>query len=182
MHILFECLLIVFQVVILYFQPSVFRCILLRWVRLLGFATVYGTVTLKLYRYLQNLQCCYYFGHILNNELSWLIKIWIIAMGRIRYWEWHTICEQRKTHCNLWKFWDWCLWEIDMLLQTNNHTHTHVYTCTYTHTMLDDSRNIMLLNVTTCTFLIWPMRWNLLRSLPFQNQHWKKTMRWMSVR
>lgn len=38
------------QVVILYFQPSVFRCILLRWVRLLGFATVYGTLTLKLYR------------------------------------------------------------------------------------------------------------------------------------
>lgn len=38
------------QVGILYFQPSVFRCILLRWVRLLGFATVYGTLTLKLYR------------------------------------------------------------------------------------------------------------------------------------
>ncbi|KAJ3611571.1 hypothetical protein NHX12_021586, partial [Muraenolepis orangiensis] len=38
------------QVLILYFQPSVFRCILLRWVRLLGFATVYGTLTLKLYR------------------------------------------------------------------------------------------------------------------------------------
>lgn len=39
------------QVVILYFEPSTFRCILLRWVRLLGFATVYGTVTLKLHRY-----------------------------------------------------------------------------------------------------------------------------------
>ncbi|KAF6717802.1 putative G-protein coupled receptor 158 [Oryzias melastigma] len=38
---------------ILYFQPSVFRCILLRWVRLLGFATVYGTLTLKLYRVLK---------------------------------------------------------------------------------------------------------------------------------
>ncbi|CAB1448628.1 unnamed protein product [Pleuronectes platessa] len=37
---------------ILYFQPSVFRCILLRWVRLLGFATVYGTLTLKLYRWM----------------------------------------------------------------------------------------------------------------------------------
>ncbi|KTG36191.1 hypothetical protein cypCar_00034887 [Cyprinus carpio] len=53
MHIPFERLLVVFQVVILYFQPSVFRCILLRWVRLLGFATVYGTVTLKLYRVLK---------------------------------------------------------------------------------------------------------------------------------
>uniref|UniRef100_A0A673L063 Probable G-protein coupled receptor 158 n=1 Tax=Sinocyclocheilus rhinocerous TaxID=307959 RepID=A0A673L063_9TELE len=49
----YQHLLIVFQVVIMYFQPSVFRCILLRWVRLLGFATVYGTVTLKLYRVLK---------------------------------------------------------------------------------------------------------------------------------
>lgn len=38
------------QVFILYFKPSVFRCIALRWVRLLGFAIVYGTVILKLYR------------------------------------------------------------------------------------------------------------------------------------
>nr|XP_021483450.1 probable G-protein coupled receptor 158 [Meriones unguiculatus] len=40
-------------VVILYFEPSTFNCILLRWVRLLGFATVYGTVTLKLHRVLK---------------------------------------------------------------------------------------------------------------------------------
>lgn len=39
------------QVMIMYFHPSVFRCILLRWVRLLGFAVMYGTVILKLYRY-----------------------------------------------------------------------------------------------------------------------------------
>lgn len=39
------------QVMILYFHPSVFRCVLLRWVRLLGFAVMYGTVILKLYRY-----------------------------------------------------------------------------------------------------------------------------------
>ncbi|KAG7487447.1 hypothetical protein MATL_G00023500 [Megalops atlanticus] len=51
--ILSGALLLYFPVVILYFQPSVFRCILLRWVRLLGFATVYGTVTLKLYRVLK---------------------------------------------------------------------------------------------------------------------------------
>lgn len=44
--------LLIPQVVILYFEPSTFRCILLRWVRLLGFATVYGTVTLKLHRYI----------------------------------------------------------------------------------------------------------------------------------
>ncbi|XP_068604143.1 metabotropic glycine receptor [Brachionichthys hirsutus] len=51
--ILCGALLLYFPVGILYFQPSVFRCILLRWVRLLGFATVYGTVTLKLYRVLK---------------------------------------------------------------------------------------------------------------------------------
>ncbi|CAB1436684.1 unnamed protein product [Pleuronectes platessa] len=38
---------------ILYFHPSVFRCILLRWVRLLGFAIMYGTIILKLYRVLK---------------------------------------------------------------------------------------------------------------------------------
>ncbi|KAF7664657.1 hypothetical protein LDENG_00170420 [Lucifuga dentata] len=51
--ILCGALLLYFPVVILYFHPSVFRCILLRWVRLLGFATVYGTLTLKLYRVLK---------------------------------------------------------------------------------------------------------------------------------
>ncbi|KAF3836263.1 hypothetical protein F7725_028821 [Dissostichus mawsoni] len=51
--ILCGTLLLYFPVGILYFQPSVFRCILLRWVRLLGFATVYGTLTLKLYRVLK---------------------------------------------------------------------------------------------------------------------------------
>uniref|UniRef100_A0A8C6SCU5 G protein-coupled receptor 158a n=1 Tax=Neogobius melanostomus TaxID=47308 RepID=A0A8C6SCU5_9GOBI len=51
--ILCGALLLYFPVGILYFQPSVFRCILLRWVRLLGFTTVYGTLTLKLYRVLK---------------------------------------------------------------------------------------------------------------------------------
>uniref|UniRef100_H0UWI0 G protein-coupled receptor 158 n=1 Tax=Cavia porcellus TaxID=10141 RepID=H0UWI0_CAVPO len=51
--ILFGSLLLYFPVVILYFEPSTFRCILLRWVRLLGFATVYGTITLKLHRVLK---------------------------------------------------------------------------------------------------------------------------------
>ncbi|XP_061777568.1 metabotropic glycine receptor [Nerophis ophidion] len=51
--ILCGALLLYFPVGILYFQPSVFRCILLRWVRLLGFATVYGTLTVKLYRVLK---------------------------------------------------------------------------------------------------------------------------------
>ncbi|KAM9308117.1 metabotropic glycine receptor [Gastrophryne carolinensis] len=51
--ILFGSLLLYFPVVILYFEPSIFRCILLRWVRLLGYAIVYGTTTLKLYRVLK---------------------------------------------------------------------------------------------------------------------------------
>ncbi|ELV11765.1 putative G-protein coupled receptor 179 [Tupaia chinensis] len=51
--ILFGSLLLYFPVFILYFKPSVFRCIALRWVRLMGFAIVYGTIILKLYRVLQ---------------------------------------------------------------------------------------------------------------------------------
>uniref|UniRef100_A0A671EIF6 G protein-coupled receptor 179 n=1 Tax=Rhinolophus ferrumequinum TaxID=59479 RepID=A0A671EIF6_RHIFE len=50
---LFGFLLLYFPVFILYFKPSVFRCIALRWVRLMGFAIVYGTIILKLYRVLQ---------------------------------------------------------------------------------------------------------------------------------
>ncbi|NXD60114.1 GP158 protein, partial [Corvus moneduloides] len=50
--ILFGSLLLYFPVFILYFKPSIFRCIILRWVRMLGFAIVYGTITLKLYRWL----------------------------------------------------------------------------------------------------------------------------------
>ncbi|XP_029988295.1 probable G-protein coupled receptor 158 isoform X2 [Sphaeramia orbicularis] len=51
--ILFGSLLLYFPVFILYFRPSTFRCILLRWVRMLGFSIVYGTVTLKMYRVLK---------------------------------------------------------------------------------------------------------------------------------
>ncbi|XP_071433587.1 probable G-protein coupled receptor 179 [Pithys albifrons albifrons] len=51
--ILFGSLLLYFPVFILYFKPSIFRCIVLRWVRMFGFATVYGTITLKLYRVLK---------------------------------------------------------------------------------------------------------------------------------
>ncbi|XP_056329723.1 probable G-protein coupled receptor 158 [Danio aesculapii] len=51
--ILSGSVLLYFPVMIQYLNPSVFRCILLRWVRLLGFAIVYGTVILKLYRVLK---------------------------------------------------------------------------------------------------------------------------------
>ncbi|XP_076828587.1 metabotropic glycine receptor [Brachyhypopomus gauderio] len=49
----FGAVLLYFPVMILYFHPSVFRCILQRWLRLMGFATVYGTLILKLYRVLK---------------------------------------------------------------------------------------------------------------------------------
>ncbi|XP_056599535.1 probable G-protein coupled receptor 158 [Triplophysa dalaica] len=48
--ILAGSMLLYLPVMIQYFNPSVFRCILLRWIRLLGFAVVYGTVILKLFR------------------------------------------------------------------------------------------------------------------------------------
>ncbi|XP_075701806.1 putative G-protein coupled receptor 179 [Rhinoderma darwinii] len=48
--ILFGSLLLYFPVFIVYFKPGVFRCMALRWVRLLGFSIVYGTIVLKLYR------------------------------------------------------------------------------------------------------------------------------------
>lgn len=48
--ILFGSLLLYFPVFIVYFKPGVFRCIALRWVRVLGFCIVYGTIVLKLYR------------------------------------------------------------------------------------------------------------------------------------
>ncbi|XP_041087284.1 probable G-protein coupled receptor 158 [Polyodon spathula] len=51
--ILFGSLLLYFPVFIMYFKPSTVRCILLRWVRMLGFAIVYGTVNLKMYRVLK---------------------------------------------------------------------------------------------------------------------------------
>ncbi|XP_041837825.1 probable G-protein coupled receptor 158 [Melanotaenia boesemani] len=51
--ILFGSLLLYFPVFILSFKPSTFRCILLRWVRMLGFSIVYGTITLKMYRVLK---------------------------------------------------------------------------------------------------------------------------------
>ncbi|KAJ1135449.1 hypothetical protein NDU88_001889 [Pleurodeles waltl] len=51
--ILFGSLLLYFPVFILYFKPSLFRCLVLRWVRMLGFTIVYGTITLKLYRVLK---------------------------------------------------------------------------------------------------------------------------------
>lgn len=55
---------------IMYFHPSVFRCVLLRWVRLLGFAIMYGTVILKLYRYMPVTPVTYEISGTLNWFLS----------------------------------------------------------------------------------------------------------------
>ncbi|XP_078727264.1 uncharacterized protein LOC144943556 [Lampetra fluviatilis] len=51
--ILFGAFLLYFPVFIVFFEPSAFRCILLRWVRVLGFCIVYGTIALKMCRLLE---------------------------------------------------------------------------------------------------------------------------------
>ncbi|KAM9461445.1 metabotropic glycine receptor [Clarias gariepinus] len=56
--ILLGSLLLYFPVLIIFFKPSTFHCILLRWVRLLGFVIVYGTMTLKMYRVLNVFLSC----------------------------------------------------------------------------------------------------------------------------
>ncbi|XP_070582613.1 probable G-protein coupled receptor 179 [Erythrolamprus reginae] len=85
--ILFGSLLLYFPVFILYFKPSIFRCIVLRWVRTLGFAIVYGTITLKLYRLLKvflshTAQRIHYMtsGRVLKKlALILLLVLWFLA-------------------------------------------------------------------------------------------------------
>ncbi|XP_061551146.1 metabotropic glycine receptor isoform X2 [Phycodurus eques] len=79
--ILFGALLLYFPVMILYFHPSVFRCILLRWVRLLGFAIMYGTVVLKLYRasYVTSWRVLRMLTIILS-VVSWFLVAWTSAV------------------------------------------------------------------------------------------------------
>ncbi|KAK1805787.1 hypothetical protein P4O66_012773, partial [Electrophorus voltai] len=60
------------RVFILYFKPNTFRCILLRWVRLLGFAIVYGTVILKMYRCVQILLPLIFTNLIITNHSNHL--------------------------------------------------------------------------------------------------------------
>uniref|UniRef100_A0A673V4T6 G protein-coupled receptor 179 n=1 Tax=Suricata suricatta TaxID=37032 RepID=A0A673V4T6_SURSU len=87
--ILFGSLLLYFPVFILYFKPSVFRCIVLRWVRLLGFATVYGTIILKLYRVLQLfLSRTAQRGPHLSNErlLRRLGLLLLLVLGFLAMW------------------------------------------------------------------------------------------------
>lgn len=45
-----------FQIVIRYFEPSALSCILEPWFRELGFATLYGAITLKIYRIVAEFQ------------------------------------------------------------------------------------------------------------------------------
>uniref|UniRef100_A0A3Q3KKT0 Probable G-protein coupled receptor 179 n=1 Tax=Mastacembelus armatus TaxID=205130 RepID=A0A3Q3KKT0_9TELE len=91
--ILFGSLLLYFPVFILYFKPSTFRCILLRWVRMLGFSIVYGTVTLKMYRvlkaflsrtaqrvpYMSSLRLLRILGVMLMT-VSWFLCAWTVGI------------------------------------------------------------------------------------------------------
>ncbi|XP_053186949.1 probable G-protein coupled receptor 179 [Scomber japonicus] len=91
--ILFGSLLLYFPVFIMYFRPSTFRCILLRWVRMLGFSIVYGTVTLKMYRvlkvflsrtaqrmpYMSSLHLLRILGVMLMT-VSWFLCAWTVGV------------------------------------------------------------------------------------------------------
>ncbi|XP_072239814.1 metabotropic glycine receptor [Leuresthes tenuis] len=91
--ILFGSLLLYFPVFILYFKPSTFRCILLRWVRMLGFSIVYGTITLKMYRvlkvflsrtaqrvpYMSSLHLLRILGVMLMT-VSWFLCAWTVGV------------------------------------------------------------------------------------------------------
>ncbi|XP_030590111.1 probable G-protein coupled receptor 158 [Archocentrus centrarchus] len=91
--ILFGSLLLYFPVFIMYFRPSTFRCILLRWVRMLGFSIVYGTVTLKMYRvlkvflsrtaqrmpYMSSLHLLRILGVMLMT-VSWFLCAWTVGI------------------------------------------------------------------------------------------------------
>uniref|UniRef100_A0A8C5GMP9 Probable G-protein coupled receptor 158 n=1 Tax=Gouania willdenowi TaxID=441366 RepID=A0A8C5GMP9_GOUWI len=91
--ILFGSLLLYFPVFILYFRPSTFRCILLRWVRMLGFSIVYGTVTLKMYGvlkvflsrtahrvpYMSSLHLLRILGVMLMT-VSWFLCAWTVGI------------------------------------------------------------------------------------------------------
>uniref|UniRef100_A0A665U0U2 G-protein coupled receptors family 3 profile domain-containing protein n=1 Tax=Echeneis naucrates TaxID=173247 RepID=A0A665U0U2_ECHNA len=91
--ILFGSLLLYFPVFILSFKPSTFRCILLRWVRMLGFSIVYGTVTLKMYRvlkvflsrtaqrmpYMSSLHLLRILGVMLMT-VSWFLCAWTVGV------------------------------------------------------------------------------------------------------
>ncbi|XP_024864936.1 probable G-protein coupled receptor 158 [Kryptolebias marmoratus] len=91
--ILFGSLLLYFPVFILYFKPSTFRCILLRWVRMLGFFIVYGTITLKMYRvlkvflsrtaqrmpYMSSLHLLRILGVMLMT-VSWFLCAWTVGV------------------------------------------------------------------------------------------------------
>ncbi|KAM8841771.1 uncharacterized protein gpr179 [Synchiropus picturatus] len=91
--ILFGSLLLYFPVFILYFKPSTFRCILLRWVRMVGFSIVYGTVTLKMYRvlkvflsrtaqrvpYMSSLHLLRILGVMLMT-VSWFLCAWTVGV------------------------------------------------------------------------------------------------------
>ncbi|KAM9792209.1 uncharacterized protein gpr179 [Neosynchiropus ocellatus] len=91
--ILLGSLLLYFPVFILYFKPSTFRCILLRWVRMVGFSIVYGTVTLKMYRvlkvflsrtaqrvpYMSSLHLLRILGVMLMT-VSWFLCAWTVGV------------------------------------------------------------------------------------------------------
>ena len=57
-----------FQVVIQYFEPSVTTCLIVPWLREVGFAILYGALVLKIYRFVKHFQC-------LKDEFTWSVGV-----------------------------------------------------------------------------------------------------------
>ncbi|XP_007465293.1 PREDICTED: LOW QUALITY PROTEIN: probable G-protein coupled receptor 179 [Lipotes vexillifer] len=116
--ILFGSLLLYFPVFILCFKPGVFRCIALRWVRLLGFATVYGTIILKLYRVLQLFlsRTPQRGPHLSSGRLlQRLGLLLLLVLGFLAVWT-AGILEQGSQHASL-------------VARGHTHTGRHFYLC-----------------------------------------------------
>ncbi|KAM5135083.1 putative G-protein coupled receptor 179 [Mantella aurantiaca] len=79
--ILFGSLLLYFPVFIVYFKPGVFRCIALRWVRVLGFCMVYGTIVLKLYRVMKIFlsRTAQRIPYMTSMRLLWMLTVMVMV-------------------------------------------------------------------------------------------------------
>ncbi|XP_069067463.1 metabotropic glycine receptor [Pleurodeles waltl] len=101
--VLFGSLLLYFPVVILYFEPSTFRCILLRWVRLLGYAILYGTVTLKLYRVLKVFlsRTAQRIPYMTSGRVMWMLAvILLIVLWFLTAWT-SAVCQNMERNISL---------------------------------------------------------------------------------
>jgi len=60
------------QVIVEYFSANEWRCLLVRWLREVGFTVVYGSLVLRIYR---SVQSCPWVG--LPHGLGWVGSGWV---------------------------------------------------------------------------------------------------------